>query len=203
MSAISLTVSPSSVHFALKSYCVHITTMSNVNEFTPPEISSSAMCSDKTTLRKNRQKRLAIQARIIYREQTIKAFQRHLKQGTFPKRMKSIKPFPKMNTSEGQAVVNAACDQVQCVILEQMVVEEQQKLTQEQDMYQTLKEQQLTECAPRKKSDPRQPRKPKKSSSVAQLQEELALLQTSMAQLCSLIDTSKKDPDTSYHLNDI
>jgi len=66
-----------------------------------------------------------------YREQTIKAFQRHLKQGTFPKRMKSIRPFPKVNTTEGQAIVNAACNEVQRVILDQMLVEEQQKLTQE------------------------------------------------------------------------
>jgi len=176
--------------------------MSDVGESTHSETSSS----HKAALRKNRQKRLALQPRIKYRQQTIKAFQRHLKQGTFPKRMKSIKSFPKMNTSEGQATVNAACDQVQCLILEQMLVEEQQKLTQEQDLFQTLREQQLTERIPRKKSEPRQSRKPKKSS-VAQLQEELALLQTSVAQLCSLMDTSKKNPsstcDNSYHLYDI
>jgi len=168
--------------------------------------SDTAMCSDKTVLRKNRQKRLALQARLKYREQTIKTFQRHLKQGTFPKRMKSIKPFPKMNTSEGQAIVNEACEQVQKVILDQMLVEEQQKLMQEHALFETLKEEQLTERVPRKKSEPRQPRKPKKSS-VAQLREELTLLQTSVAQLCSLLDTSKKNPsstcDNSYHLYDI
>ena len=169
-----------------------------MSESTHLDISSS----DKATLRKNRQKRLALQARIKYREQTIKAFQRHLKQGTFPKRMKSIKPYPKTNTSEGQAVVNAACDQVQCLILDQMLVEEQQKLTQDQEMFQTLKEQQLTERPSHKKSEPREPRKPKKSS-VAQLQEELTLLQTSVAQLCSLLDTSKTPRDNSYHLDDI
>ena len=177
--------------------------MSDTQESTHSDISSSAMCSDKTALRKNRQKRLALQARLKYREQTIKAFQRHLKQGTFPKRMKSIKPFPRMNTSEGQAIVNAACEQVQRVVLDQMLVEEQQKLTQEQDMYQALKEQQLTERVPRKKSEPRQSRKAAKKSSVAQLQEELTLLQTSVAQLCSLLDSSKTPRDNSYHLDDI
>ena len=130
--AISLTLSPSRLHFTLKSCCDHIaTTMSDTQESTHSDISSSAMCSDKTALRKNRQKRLALQARLKYREQTIKAFQRHLKQGTFPKRMKSIRPFPKVNTTEGQAIVNAACNEVQRVILDQMLVEEQQKLTQE------------------------------------------------------------------------
>jgi len=166
-----------------------------MSESTHLDISSS----DKASLRKNRQKRLALQARLIYREQTIKAFQRHLKQGTFPKRMKSIKPFPKMNTPEGQAIVNEACEQVQKLILDQMLLEEQQKLTQEQEMFQTIKEQQLTEPVPRKKSEPRQPRKPKKSS-VAQLQEELTLLQTSVAQLCSLLDTSKPPTDNSCQL---
>jgi len=69
------------------------------------ENSTPGQSSDKVTLPKNRQKRLAIQARIKYREQTIKTFQRHLKQGTFPKRMKSIKPYPKMCSPECQAIV--------------------------------------------------------------------------------------------------
>ena len=177
----------------------------STQESTHSDTLSSAMCSDKASLRKNRQKRLALQARIKYREQTIKAFQRHLKQGTFPKRMKSIKPFPKMNTSEGQAIVNDACEQVQKVILDQMLAEEQQKLAQEQTLFETLKEQQLPERAPRKKSESHQPRKPAKKSSVAQLQEELTLLQASVTQLCSLLDTSKKVStcDNSYHLYDI
>ena len=174
--------------------------MSENQESSQSDTLNSVMCSDKATLRKNQQKRLALQARLKYREQTIKAFQRHLKQGTFPKRMKSIKPFPKMNTSEGQAIVNEACEQVQKLILDQMLVEEQQKLTQEQEMYQTLKEQQLTERVLRKKSEPRQPRKPSKKSSVAQLQEELTLLQTSVAQLCSLLDTNKAPRDNSCQL---
>ena len=172
--------------------------MSDVNGSTHSDISSS----DKATLRKNRQKRLALQARIKYREQTIKAFQRHLKQGTFPKRMKSIKPFPKMNTSEGHAIVNEACEQVQKLILDQMLVEEQQKLTQEQEMFQTLREQQLTEQPRPKRVDSKKPKPPKKSS-VTQLQEELTLLQSSVAQLCSLLDSSKTPRDNSYHLDDI
>ena len=104
-----------------------------VTRIVPPE--NPGLASEKATLRKNRQKRLAVHARIKYREQTIKAFRRHLKQGTFPKRMKSIKPYPKMCSPDAQALVNAACDQVQCIILDQMILEEQQKLAQEQDMY--------------------------------------------------------------------
>ena len=82
---------------------------------------------------------MAIHARIKYREKVIKALRKHLKQGTFPKRMRSIRPYPKMNSPEAQSIVNTACDQVQCVILDQMIQDEEKKLTQEQEQYKTLK----------------------------------------------------------------
>ena len=44
-----------------------------------------------------------------------------------------------MSSPEAQAIVNGACDQVQCVILDQMIQEEEKKLSQDQDNYQTLK----------------------------------------------------------------
>ena len=53
---------------------------------------------------------MTIKARIRYREHALKTFRKHLKNGTFPQRMKSIKPYPKMNSPEAQAAVNAACD---------------------------------------------------------------------------------------------
>ena len=59
---------------------------------------------------------MTIKARIKYREHAIKGFRKHLKNATFPQRMKSIKPYPKMTSPEAQAIVNAACDQVQSVI---------------------------------------------------------------------------------------
>ena len=89
--------------------------------------------SKKTMLKEKRQKRMAVQARIKYREQVIKTFRKHLKNGTFPKRMKSIKPYPKMGSPETQAIVNAACDQVQCVILDQMIQDEEKKLVQDRE----------------------------------------------------------------------
>ena len=92
----------------------------------------------KTRLKGYRQKLMSIKARIKYREHTLKGFKNHLKNGTFPQRMKSIKPYPKMSSPEAQAIVNGACDQVQCVILDQMIQEEK-KLSQDQDNYQTLK----------------------------------------------------------------
>ena len=68
--------------------------------------------SVKTKLKQYRQKLMAIKARIRYREQAIKNFRKHLKNSTFPQRMKSIKPYPKMSSPEAQKIVNAACDQV-------------------------------------------------------------------------------------------
>ena len=99
-----------------------------------------------TTLKDYRQKLMATHACIKYRERTIKGFKNHLKKGTFPQRMKSIKPYPKMSSSESQAIVNAACDQVQCVILDQMIQEEEKKLVEDQDQYQTLKVQRDSTC---------------------------------------------------------
>ena len=103
--------------------------------------------SKKSTLKSYRQKLQAIQARIKYREKAIKGFRHHLKKGTFPKRFKSLRPYPKMDSPESQAVVNAACEQVHCVILDQMILDEEKKLTQEQAEYQILKEQRLSERA--------------------------------------------------------
>ena len=137
----------------------------------------------KTRLKGYRQKLVTIKARIRYREQTINGFRKHLKNGTFPQRMKSIKPYPKMQSSEAQAIVNAACDQVQSVILDQMIQEEEKKLSQDQNSYQTMKDQ--------RKGDRQQlktPKKPKKLT-VAQLQQELTDLQSKYTQLCSKLET--------------
>ena len=99
----------------------------------------------KTTLTGYRQKLQAIQARIKYREKAIKGFRNHLKKGTFPKRFKSLRPYPKMESPESQAVVNAACEQVHCVTLDQMILDEERKLTQDQTSYQTMKKERNVE----------------------------------------------------------
>lgn len=94
----------------------------------------------KKSLRRGyRQKLMTIKARIRYREHALKTFRKHLKNGTFPLRMKSKKPYPKINSPEAQSIVNAACDQVQCVILDQMILDEEKKLMEDQDSYQALK----------------------------------------------------------------
>ena len=107
--------------------------------------------SKKPTLKSYRQKLQTIQARIKYREKAIKGFRNHLKKGTFPKRFKSFRPFPKMESPETQAVVNAACEDVHCVILDQMILDEEKKLVQDQDNYKTMKKQDIQKNSKTKK----------------------------------------------------
>ena len=83
---------------------------------------------------------MTIKARMRYREQTIKGFRQNLKNGTIPKRIKSLLPCPKLASPESQVILNAACDQVQSVILDQMMQEEAKKLSQDQDSYQIVKD---------------------------------------------------------------
>lgn len=97
----------------------------------------------KSVLGGCRQKLITTKARIKYREHTLKQLSGHLKNGTFPKRMKSIKPYPKMETPESQTIVNEACQQVDKVILGQMMQEQALKLKQDQDTYQTMKKERL------------------------------------------------------------
>ena len=47
-----------------------------------------------------------------------------------------------METPESQAIVNAACEQVECVILKQIALQEENKLIKDEVSYQTLREEQ-------------------------------------------------------------
>ena len=149
-----------------------------------PEPAEKSLLVKRKKLRSYRQKAQALQARITYREKAIKGIQHHLKKGTFPKRFKSLKPYPKMDSPESQAVVNAACQQVECVILDQIILDEEKKLTQEQTEYQALKELRLRERSQRVKTT----KKPQKTA-VAQLRMELADLQSKYAELSTLLST--------------
>ena len=132
---------------------------------------------------KLRQKLQAIQARIKYREKAIKGFKNHVKKGLFPKRFKSLRPYPKMESPETQAVVNAACEQVHCVILDQMLLDEEKKLVQDQTSYQAMKKE-------RESTRSQLPRKPQKLS-VAQLMQELTDLQSKYAQLYQQLNSTR------------
>ena len=88
-----------------------------------------------------------------------------------------------MESPESQAVVNAACEQVHCVILDQMTLDEGRKLTQDQTSYQTMKKERNVERPQLLKK----PQKPKKFT-VAQLMQELTDLQSKYTQLCSQLN---------------
>ena len=146
----------------------------------------ATVISKKSTLKSYRQKLQAIQARIKYREKAIKGFRNHLKKGTFPKRFKSLRPFPKMDSPETQAVVNAACEQVHCVILDQMILDEEKKLLQDQDNYLAMKKQRECERSQLLKTS----KKPQKLS-VTQLMQEPTELQSKYAQLYQQLNSTQ------------
>ena len=153
----------------------------------PPEKNMEpTVKSKKSTLKGYRQKLQAIQARIKYREKAIKGFRHHLKKGTFPKRFKSLRPYPKMDCPESQAVVNAACEQVHCVILDQMLLDEEKKLLQDQTSYQAMKKEREGERAQLLKTA----RKSQKLS-VTQLMQELTDLQCKYAQLYQQLNSTQ------------
>ena len=137
----------------------------------------------KRTQRRKRQTLQTLQARIKYREQAIHCLNNHLKKGTFPKRFKSLRPYPIMQTRKSQAIVKAACQQVESVILDQMIQEERMKLKQDQTRYEVMKQERQSERA-------RVPRKPK-TVSVLQLQQELKALQAKYEQLSSKLENQE------------
>ena len=134
----------------------------------------------KRTQRRNRQTLQTLQTRIKYREQAIHCLNNHLKKGTFPKRFKSLRPYPIMQTRKSQAIVKAACQQVESVILDQMIQEESMKLTQDQTRYEEMKQEWQSQRT-------RGVRKPK-TVSVLQLQRELKAMQAKYDQLSSKLE---------------
>ena len=65
--------------------------------------------------------------KLDYHDRKLKTLQSHLEQGTIPKTLR-LKTFPKMKTSQGQALIHEACDEVQKLMLIQMVEEQRQVL---------------------------------------------------------------------------
>ena len=149
----------------------------------PEKNMESTVKSKKSTLKSYRQKLQALQARIKYREKAIKGFRHHLKKGTFPKRFKSLRPYPKMESPETQAVVNAACEQVHGIMLDQMMLNEEKKLVRDQTSYQAMKKE-------RESTRSQLPKKPQKMS-VAQLRQELTELQSKYAQLYQQLNSTQ------------
>ena len=98
-------------------------------------------------MEETRKRRMTSRAKLYYHERKLKELQTHLERGTTPKTLR-LKPYPKMKTPQGQALIHEACDEVQKIMLIQMVEEEQQALAQAQKDYKSLQEKK-----PRKKED--------------------------------------------------
>ena len=127
--------------------------------------------------KESQQKQIALKARIKYREHALQGYKRHLKQGTFPKRMKSLKPFPKMNTPKAQGVINEACQRVEKIILEYMIQDQAENLKQDQTSLDLLKKEQ------RKAKTLKQTKTDQPMVTVLQLQRELKDLQAKYTDL--------------------
>ena len=123
---------------------------------------------------------VVIHNRIKHREQALRGLKEHLKNDTFPKRMKSPKPYPTMETPEAQAVVNEACQQADQVILKQRMQDYERKLQQDRASLQTLKD---TRREQRQQSKTR-----KGESTVLQLQRELRDLQAKYNELSQKLE---------------
>ena len=132
--------------------------------------------------------------RIKYRETAIQALNQHLKNGTFPKRMKSLKPYPTMETPETQAVVNEACQQAEKVLIAQRMQEYERKLQEDRASLQTLKETRRQQRQQMLAEKMTQPPKPSKKVTVSQLQQELRDLQTKYTELSEKLIPAKPKP---------
>lgn len=84
-----------------------------------------------------------------------------------------------MSSPEAQEIVNAACDEVQCVILDVMLQEEEKKLTEDQETHRSLL---VLRQGYEQQFNVKKPNKPKKST-LAQLKAQLAELQQKYTQL--------------------
>ena len=90
-------------------------------------------------IEEKRKQRMFSRAKLSYHERKLRELHVHLDQGTFPNSLK-MKASVNMKTTEGQALIHEACQEVQKIMLIQMVEEEQQALTHAQKEYRSLHE---------------------------------------------------------------
>lgn len=129
------------------------------------------------------QQYMTIRARMKHREQTIQELKQHLRNGTFPKRMKSLKPYPTMETPEAQTKVDEACQRAEQVILDEKVQEYDRKLEGDRASLQALKESRRKQRQQKLAEKVAQTSKPSKKVTITQLQQELRDLQAKYSEL--------------------
>ena len=132
-----------------------------------------------------------LHVRIRQREQAIRGLKLHLKNDTFPKNMKTLKPYPKMENPQTQAKVNEVCQQAEKVILEQKLQDYDYKQRGDRARLQALKEVRRKQRQQRKAAPAP---KPSKTLSVSQLQQELRDLQAKYTELSQKLTPTKPKP---------
>ena len=129
---------------------------------------------------------IVIHNRMTNREKALRELKEHVKNGTFPKRMKILKSHPPMETSDGQAKVKEALQQVASAILIEKVQDYERKLKEDRVSLQTLKD------TRRKQRQQQLASKAKDKSSqkvtLLQLQQELRDLQTKYTDLAQTLE---------------
>ena len=131
-----------------------------------------------------------LHVRIRQREQAIHKLKQHLKHGTFPKNMKTLKPYPKMENPQTQAKVNEVCQQAEKVILEQRLQDYEHKQQGDRAKLQALKEARREQRQQQLKAVDKSPKK----VTVSQLQQELRDLQAKYTELSQKLTPVKPKP---------
>ena len=142
-------------------------------------------------LKSYRQKMHAVHARVKYQENVLKEYKKHAENGTIPKRLKSMKSYPKMQSPEAQKRVNEAYHQVECTVLDQAIQEIEKNLAAHKEQYQSLLQQRQSE---RQVLEGRKEKTPKISHHT-RVKIELVELQKKYDQLCAKLDTFSKSSE--------
>ncbi|PFX11145.1 hypothetical protein AWC38_SpisGene25342, partial [Stylophora pistillata] len=130
----------------------------------------------------------AVYARVKCQENVLKEYKKHAENGTFPKRMKSMKSYPKMQCPEAQKHVHEAYHQVECTVLDEAIQEIEKNLAARKEHYQSLLQQRKSK---RQVLEGMQEKTPKISHHT-RVKTELIELQKKYDQLCAKLDTLSK-----------
>ena len=152
------------------------------------------MPENKTPLPSSKQYQrqlIVIHNRMTNREKALRELKGHLKNGTFPKRMKCLNSHPPMETPEGQAKVKEALQQVASAILLEKVQDYEHKLQGDRTSLQVLKE---TRRKQRQQLASKAKDKSSQKVTLLQLQQELRDLQTKYTELSEKLTPVKPKP---------
>ncbi|PFX19442.1 E3 ubiquitin-protein ligase RNF213 [Stylophora pistillata] len=164
------------------------------------EITTAAPLPMGFTMEEEAQSSEAVHARVKCQENVLKEYKRHAENGTFPKRWKSLKGYPKMQSREAQKLVDEAYHQAECMVLDQRIQQIEKNLAAQKESYQSLLEQSQSERQQQEGSLGKE--KTPKISHHIRVKTELAELQEKYHQLCNKLDmmtNSRERAKISHH----